>query len=828
MKLQAKIIILLAPIIIILPLALGWSSYLELKTSNHEVRVSQMEAQLNESSAAIRESIRSTRANLDLFSNSTIIESYLLVEDDEERYFLFQRPLLRLFNRYQDAYPQYYELRIILNDGYEDARLTTEELDNAIEEEGESEFFKLMSENSEDIYTGFNLNSDNNQISFLAAKRIRLEDRAQSAISSKPVVRGYLVVTSDIEFIEKQIRGTQIGGHGFLLFYDTKSNMLISPDSTRSTAEFARQVINQNSENIDASGIIETTWNNIPALARTTNIGDDMYLIAMLPEIGIDTRGQQMGLLISAITIATILLTTTILFFGLKKLLLDPIYKLNYAAQDIGRGNFKANIDLDSTDELGTLATTFRKMAESLHSSHERATYLAYHDTVTQLPNRLMFREYLDKVIAMAKRNGTTLGILFLDLDNFKHVNDTIGHDGGDSLIKEVANRLSGCLRQSDYIAVADAADDEADLVARLGGDEFILLLSDLTDTLDASIVAQRLMDAISLPYTIKGKQIHIGTSIGITIFPSDGDDAESLIRNADVAMYHAKENGKNNYKFYSHSLNQAASDRLTMENEIRNGLSNQEFVLFYQPIIDINQNRIVSAEALIRWQPPGKDLIPPFKFIPIAEESGLIIDIGEWVIGEACRQNYAWQQAGLPPISVSVNVSSVQIRHQNIINVIKQALESSGLESRYLDVELTESGLLLDQDRSGQALTALDEMGVAVSLDDFGTGYSSLSHLQRFPFKALKIDRSFVRDINTDTNDAAICSATIAMAKGLGIKVTAEGVEDENQLAFLKAHQCERIQGYYFSKPVPADEFVAFMREWNADNSTSHCITKA
>ncbi len=445
-----------------------------------------------------------------------------------------------------------------------------------------------------------------------------------------------------------------------------------------------------------------------------------------------------------------------------------------------------------------------RKKAE------ERILFLAYYDSLTSLPNRILFKDRLYQSLVMAKRHQRLLAILFLDLDNFKRINDTLGHPAGDELLKQAAVRLSNYIRKSDSIS-RYSADEFSTVLARLGGDEFTILLTEIAQAHDTIKVAQRILDAIAQPFDIEGQEVFITASIGIAIYPIDGEDVDTLLKNCDTAMYHAKNEGRNNYKFYEQSLNKTALDILTLENNLRKALDKQEFIVYYQPRIDIRTRNIVGLEALIRWRHPQKGMIPPSEFIPMAEENGLIVPIGEWVLNEACKQNKTWQAKGFAPVFISVNLSGKQFKQQNLIKVIQQALSETALDPRYLELEITES-IIQDTGSTAVILCDLRNLGLKISVDDFGTGYSSLSYLRRFPVDALKIDRSFVKDATKDMDSAAIVKAIIAMSHCLKLRVVAEGVETEEQLKFLSDEGCDEFQGYLISPPLPADEVVRFL----------------
>ncbi len=437
---------------------------------------------------------------------------------------------------------------------------------------------------------------------------------------------------------------------------------------------------------------------------------------------------------------------------------------------------------------------------------------LAYHDTLTSLQNRHSFKEHLNQAIEQAKRYGRLVATLFLDLDRFKRINDTLGHNVGDLLLKSVADRLVQCVRSSDRLAIN--TDNPVGAVARLGGDEFMVLLTEISRAQDAAKVTRRILDALSQPFTIAGHEIFISASIGITIYPLDGEDVDTILKNGDTAMYHAKDQGRNNFQFYNFSMHSFAHERLTLENKLRKALDRDEFLLHYQPQVDLRTGKIVGLEALIRWQHPDMGMIAPLDFIPLAEETGLIVPIGDWVLSAACSKNAAWQASGYPPVRMSVNISSYQFRQKTLLATIKRALDKSGLDPRYLELEITETAIMQNAESTTSILNELKLMDLRLAIDDFGTGYSSLNYLKRFPVDVLKIDRSFVKDITTDPDDAAITKAIIAMADSLNLKVIAEGVETEQQLKFLVQNGCHEVQGYLFSRPLDESGIKSFLRE--------------
>jgi len=431
----------------------------------------------------------------------------------------------------------------------------------------------------------------------------------------------------------------------------------------------------------------------------------------------------------------------------------------------------------------------------------ERIRFLAYYDALTGLPNRTLLADRVGKAIAAAKRHQKRLALLFMDLDGFKHINDSLGHLAGDNVLRLVGERLKRLTRSSDTLA-------------RFGGDEFVLLLNDVAGPEGIAAVARRCVDSLAEPLELDGQEIRITPSIGISVCPNDGDTLDTLVKNADTAMYHAKAAGRNQYRFFEAEMNARVISRAKLGNALRRAIEGGELLLHYQPQADIVTGEIVGLEALVRWQHPELGLVSPADFVPVAEELGLIGLLGDWVLNETCRQAVAWQRAGLPHLPVAVNLSALQLRSPTFLQDVRQALATSGLDAHWLEFELTESVLMEQAETAVQALSGLGELGIRVAIDDFGTGYSSLAYLRRLAIDKIKIDRSFVRDLGVDAEDTVIVSTIIRMAHSLKLRVIAEGVETSEQLATLRAHGCDEIQGYYLSRPLPPDTLADFVQE--------------
>lgn len=489
-----------------------------------------------------------------------------------------------------------------------------------------------------------------------------------------------------------------------------------------------------------------------------------------------------------------------------------------------GLSSYKTRMDVDHqllsmkvqerTSQLTRRNEELNKAVQEVTETKDRLRQMAYYDSLTSLPNRRLFTEQLDLLLRLANRNNEMLALLFLDLDNFKRINDSLGHSAGDLLLREVAQRLSGCVRDSDVVAHYVDSGPTID-VSRLGGDEFTVVLNQIDRPESAGMVAQRLIDALLQPMVIEGHELVVTPSIGIAVAPRDATDVEGLLKAADTAMYHAKASGKNTCLYYHSDMDAAGVDRLQLEADLRRALEREEFVLHYQPQVDTRNGSVVGAEALVRWQHPEKGMIPPFKFIPLVEEMGLIGQLGDWVLREACRQMKAFEAVGVNLPKVAVNVSALQF-NPTFIRSVRAVLDETGLQASRLELELTEGVVMDDGKVTMQALSDLKDIGVSLSIDDFGTGYSSLSYLSRFPLDELKIDRSFVIEIDKSESDASLVVAIIAMARSMNLQLVAEGVETLEQYEFLTGNGAHIIQGYLFSKPVPADELQVLLSPWH------------
>ena len=524
-----------------------------------------------------------------------------------------------------------------------------------------------------------------------------------------------------------------------------------------------------------------------------------------------------------SLLILFVLFVTILLFQNLQR----RLGAIAAYAHAIAEGKYSSTIDFISSDKIGELAESVNHMgssmatlvdelgnkAEAANRAARTAKRLAYYDSLTGLPNRHNFMEISEAAIEEAQRLEEHIAIVYMDLDDFKKVNDSFGHNVGDELLCAVADRLSHSVREVDAIA-RNVGDPPVVLPSRLGGDEFTFLIKHLPDPGEAKNIARRIRNALTRPYRLAEQELSITPSIGVAVFPDDGDTVSELLKNADMAMYQAKDSGRNNIKLFSAEIGERQINKLSLERDLSKALTREELCIHYQAKVDLSSGRIVGAEALLRWQHPQRGMVSPMDFVPLAEESGLIVPIGNWVLQHVCNQLAQWQSDAIAPVPIAINVSGKQFAGGDLVSVVSECLGTADICLGNIELEITETILMTDAEVAVSALNELKELGVMASLDDFGTGYSSLSYLKRFPLSTLKIDRSFVRDIETDVEDAAIVKAILALSKSLGLKVVAEGVENEQQAKFLRTHGCQQAQGYLFSKPIPAQEFTELLKQ--------------
>jgi len=811
LPLQSKILLLLIPLIVLPILVLGWVAHSLLMEDARDRTQYQMTSLLEQIESQTELQLRTARANASLFANTTPIRQYIGEQKSSEDRQDLEQQIMDLLYNYQLAYPEYYEIRIITLDGEEQLRSVLGNVANRTTNESTSSYFVEAGENPGVTYTTFFHNPDNNQPALLTSKPLYMLD--EEGTDGQLGLYGYLMLTIDLDFLKMQARKEKVGVIGEVFFTDNRGTILFHRSADQVGRRLPVELFRQSRLNANGTTQVDGQYRDKDAHFQAIRLHDWLYGFVVYQEDELLAKSISLGWMVTLIASIVMLLASTLLFGAFRKLLVKPIQKLSLAAGEMGRGQLLIPIDIDSNDEIGELATTFREMGKNLHHYHEQVRYVAYHDSLTGLPNRLMFKDYLNRATAEAQRDLQGLAVLFLDLDNFKRINDTLGHQAGDKMLKDFADRLSRQLREADIVS-HPSMDEASRVIARLAGDEFTILLPRPSGPGEAQKVANRILKSLLEPFTIATQELYISASIGIAMYPEDGETAGELLKNADIAMYHAKKLGRNNFQYYSRKLNEESAKKLKIEGKLRHALEKNALELHYQPQVNLATGQILGVEALLRWEDSELGKVPPDVFIPIAEEFGLIVKISEWVIEEACRQAQQWTMAFNMPFTMSINISAVHFNGRNLEATIASALKATGLNPGLLELEMTETSILQDLDKAIETLDTFKSMGLQLAMDDFGTGYSSLSYLMKLPFDRLKIDQSFIRNLKTETKGAAIVSAIISMSHSLGMSVIAEGVEEAEHMQDLLQMHCDQVQGYYISRPLPADKFEDFMRD--------------
>ena len=812
MRLKPKILTLLIPLLLLPLLGIAWIAYVELRAQAEEkiaqAQVIQLE-QLRWNSVSL---MNNAVANLELFSNSTQIQDYLLNENERDRYQLLQPSLLRLLGSFQIAYPSYYEIRVILPDGYEDTRSVLSGQANSTEDESSTDFFKALAADEDGVLLRFQVNPDDGKFVLYAGKVIRLRNMDEDPLVSKPKLRGYLVLTINTADLSNQIAERNAGDGGQLFAVDGNGVIRIHSEQSNLGDALQSDLFDKLSGTDEAGTEYVGMLKGQVAHYRAVKIDAGLLFVSAYPESVFTEGSRHLAKLVLGIVLLAVFVMVASSYWFMNVMFVRPVQKLRAATRQISEGNLRVNLKADSMDEIGDLARAFLDMGESLHASQEQIRFHAFHDNLTGLPNRFMFRESLEQAFVHAANYGEKLGVLFADVDGFKRINDTLGHHAGDELLKHISERIRSVLRQKDILGAAAELSAEVNVVSRIGGDEFVILVSQLTHAVETSKIAQRIVSAISKPFNVADQEVFIGVSIGIALYPGDADTAEDLLKNADIAMFHAKAAGKNNFQFYSKLMSAVATNTLSLEASLHKAMERDELFMVYQPKIDLRDGRTVGVEALLRWNHPEQGLIPPSTFIPIAEEVGMINKIGEWVLMSVCKQLREWDGTPAAGLIAAVNISSQQLANQHFSARVQEIIHESQASVERLEFEITETAVMQMGGHIDAVFLMIRELGIAISLDDFGTGYSSLSHLRRFPIDYVKIDRSFVDDSTSNADDQAIVSAIILMAQSLGLQVVAEGVETVEQADLLRAKGCEFAQGYYFGRPMSAEAIMERM----------------
>ena len=816
MHLQRQFNLVVIPLVIIPLLTLGWLAYGYLLESEENKLINKMTADITNLRQKINIEFSQAQSNIQLLASDAIVTRYALIEDEYSRYKLYQNSLLARFKNYQESFPLYQEIRYILPDGYEDSHWSRINYNNSTDEEKNSAWFPLLKSMKERTLHTILPNPDTGKQSLYSFHSIILRNTSIEDGSTPKTLRGYLSTTIEIEWLKEQLEALLFDKDSFVALKNSQGELIfIYGDTNLNTPTQVDSLVSS------GMSLINSNEGTIYQLQEVTPF--DYVITYRARQTHAQIKVNELATTILIITALSIIITIFSLIALLRFSVIRPLHKLAIASQNIGNGELNSQIDLHSCDELDDISQGFNGMVKSLSDNDEKIRYIAYHDSLTRLPNRRMFQYLLANSIAASERYKKKMALFFLDIDNFKTINDSLGHDIGDELLIQFANRVGQCLREEDSVLQTNPisknkTDEQSDLIARLGGDEFTIVLPHINQPADAAVVAQRIINSMAEDFTIREHHFRITTSIGITIYPCNGDNIDELIKHADIAMYHAKAQGKNNFQFYAEDLNEAIADRIDRENDLRKAIEQQQLEVYFQPQISLPDRNIYGLEALVRWQHPDKGMISPVTFIPLAEETGMIIELGQWVMRESCRIAKEWHDLGVLNFRISVNVSSIQFERQDVAQLIIDSLNEFQLSAKYLTIELTESAIMSHQNENLLTLDKIKKLGVKVSLDDFGTGYSSLSYLRSFPVDTLKIDRQFIIEAKSEPEVRAIISAIIQMAHALHLDVIAEGIEDDEQLQYLAMIGCDVIQGFYFSKPLPKEQALAFINN-NAFN---------
>jgi diguanylate cyclase (GGDEF)-like protein len=724
------------------------------------------------------------------------------------RPYLMQPAVLRLFAGYSRINPFIKSIGLYGKDGKLDTyfSLEREKVASSLDDFNRDEF----EDNQVRIVLRGSLAGPRQTIESVAP--VMLEKRNEATLRKENRIVGYVVVWYGIEPWQEMLKQTEQRNAKFFFVSDFGEVFVGSDDLGFSNLS----VDTMQAMTVDDRGHsqvhLEVDSHNL--LLSLRNLSEGLWLGALIDEDAINNSVLNFLWVIVPALVVVLLLTGLIFYVQVLRMVIGPVDRLIGATRRIAQGNYKQPLQVNSKDELGELALAFQHMGEKLDESSRRIRELAFFDPLTGLPNRATLKRTLTAAIKKSNRDNTKLAVFFIDLDDFKKVNDSLGHAAGDELLIQIAKRLKDNVRQSEVLAADAVASSRNALVSRRGGDEFNAVITDIKQVHEAAVVAERIIESLNAPIMLMGSETCVSASVGVAIYPGDGDDADTLLRNADLAMYEAKAQGKNNYHIFTEAINQQVHERLSMEHAINEGLRKGEFELYYQPKVHLQTMQVVGLEALIRWNHPERGLVSPAEFIPLAEESHLIFDLGNWVLGEALNQLQEWGSHLPKDLRVAINISPRQLAQPSIVSQIVDMAGHFGVPLQRLDIEVTETSLLEDEAQASQHLSALRRQGVSISLDDFGTGYSSLTFLRRLPIDAVKIDRSFVSQIAFEGEDRTIVQAIMDMCLKLGLKIVAEGIESADQLSFLVANDCHEAQGYMFSKPMPADQVLAFLRQ--------------
>lgn len=807
MKLLLKMLAWLVPLVLLPVFAVAILSYQSLQ----QVASEQANSQLHQITEDVRAQVASTtdraRNNIDVISHDMMLHDYLRA-NDQSRYTLLQAPLLRKFKDLQTAYPEYLTLQLHLESGERTAYRNLKEAP-ALGDTLVDAIIKQLQNQPQGAIVVVPEDFSKEKPYLVVAKAVTGRKHANNP--GVLVTLGFVVATLDGKFLPEMLNSNALQQDVIYMLLDRFDNRLLSNDNTNTNEllDLAKASYKNGHDKNAALFVYKDTQ----YLVQHLELMAGLEFVAIKPLAMLTRATENLKKMVSLVSITVASLAIIILYFIITHIITRPLSKLQKATKLMASGMLDVDIDVKQSDEVGDLAIALGDMSRQLKRSTEQIQELAYFDTLTGLPNKVSFLDGVRGLIQQAATNENMMAVLFFDLDNFKTINDSLGHHCGDELLMTVGTRLRECIRGSDMIQNAHNLQRETkgSMLARMGGDEFTLALANIYEPQQASKVAIRILTKLAMPFYLNESEVFVGASIGIAVYPRDGDTPDALLKHADIAMYEAKSRGKNNFQYFDQGMNDPINERLSLESAMRAAIEHREFQLYYQPKVPVGEERSFEFEALLRWKHPQRGFVSPAIFIPIAEETGLIQQIGDWIFDTACEQIRRWIDQGYENVRVSVNLSPVQMNYGNPIGIVTQSLKKYDILPHHLEIEITESGLMRNEQNATAILQHLKETGIRIALDDFGTGYSSLAYLRRFPIDVLKIDRAFVKDVESDPVSTKVLDAVIALAKSLDLAIVAEGVETLAQLQFLTERKCDLIQGYVYARPTPPQEAIDF-----------------
>jgi diguanylate cyclase (GGDEF)-like protein len=811
MRLLLKILGILIPLVMLPVLGVGLLAYDSLQT----VASSQARGQLRQISTLIGQSVQATTDrglnNLEVFGSDNLLREFLRANSND-RELLYRGPVNRKLKAFQNAYPEYTGLHLFLPTGELAISRESDSIEPLVPDRaaallgGPSDGSTAAGDRSAPVIAE---DFSRTHPHMYLVRRVALDESGRAGSSAT------LISSYDASAIVRLLDTTATNNGVRYVLRDSQARIRLA-DPASTDAPWLGSVVNQHRNTAGTGQSLITDIDDVPYLSRHDELLAGLSLITLKPLDELTRASQELTTRIALVSIIIALLACGVMYVSVTRLITRPLQSLAEATRVIAEGHLDLALNLPQKDEVGDLGRALTDMSRRLRQSTEQIEELAYFDSLTGLPNKVSFFDGVQALIDGAAANNSAVALMFFDLDNFKTINESLGHQLGDELLNQVGLRLRECVRTGDIIETVHNLQRHTGnaLLARMGGDEFTLALANIQDAQQASKVAVRILAKLAMPFHLGDNEVFVGASIGIATYPHDGENAEQLLKHADIAMYEAKARGKNNFQFFDMRMNDPINERLALESAMRVALDNREFMLFYQPKIPVGDQHHFEFEALLRWKHPQKGFISPAVFIPIAEETGLIQHISEWVFDEACRQAKVWLDQGVDDVRVSVNLSPVQMNYGNPVGTVSTCLKTHDLPARCLEVEITESGLMRNEQLATSTLKLLKDSGIRIALDDFGTGYSSLAYLRRFPIDVLKIDRAFIRDVETDATSVKVLDAVFSLAKSLNLDIVAEGVETQHQRDMLAERHCDYIQGFFYAKPTPPDEAMAFFRK--------------